>query len=185
MDNDAPFTDADDGSDDNRVQLALQLLDPKLWNQIYCEARKCESERRRANNALREKAALEAEVKDLKSRLLEMDKNATKPKPKLRPSARTDIHQSSMKGLDSHRAQRLKAAWSTVASTCKESISFNNWEAAGMSEAVKVVQGEIDEMTKAMGSETSLSTPSGIANSGELGDNGDSMMGNLRLFSET
>lgn len=179
-DNYAPLPDrTDDDGENNRVQLALQLLDPKLWNHIYDEARKCESERRRAKKALGEKAALEEELKDLKSRLRKMDKNAPRAKP--------STHHSPAKELDVQRVQRLKAAWSTVTSTCKDSISFNNWETAGMSEAVKVVQGEIDEMTKSVGSETPFSSPpSGMANGREHDDTRDSVMGNMRrLFDET
>lgn len=179
-DNDPPILDStDDG--DNRVQLTLQLLDPKLWVQIYDEARKCEPERRRANSALRENAALKAEMKDLKSRLQKADRGVHRQKPK----AQSSSHQRSPRELDTHRSQRLISAWNTVASTCKDSISFTNWEATGMSEAVKIVQSEIVEMTRSVESE-SPSSPigPGIANGHEHDDdNGDSVMGNLhRLF---
>ncbi|KAK2758959.1 hypothetical protein FQN54_003057 [Arachnomyces sp. PD_36] len=180
-DHDVPaYESTDDGKGDSRVQLALQLLDPKLWNQIYHEARKCESERRRADNAVREKAALEAELRDVKARLKKMEKYAHKPNPN--PSK----FQSPRKEPDPRRAQRLKVAWETVSTTCKDYISFTNWEAAGMSEAMKVVQGEIEDMTKAAGSESPPSSPNFSVDGHEHDDPGDNVMGNLqRLFDET
>lgn len=49
-----------------------------------------------------------------------------------------------------------------------------------MSEAMKVVQGEIDEMTKTGGSEPPLSSPPvGMVNGREHEDTGDSVMGNF------
>jgi hypothetical protein len=173
----APLPEStDDGKEDNNVQLSLQLLNRNLWNHIYDEARKCESERRRANNALHDKEVLEEELREVKLRLKKAERIAKSP-------FRSSGSHMAIEGLDAHRGRKLKDAWAKVVNTCRDSISFSNWDAAGMSEAVNTVQGEIEEMIKPVGSEAPLSpTGSRTINGREQDDHRGDVMRNLGRF---